>query len=218
MDNNFENANNRGFDQFDDDSIFYFDEFQQNTNSFLEESILTIETDDEEIVDLTCQGNNTLIAKFFLFLYNEKFIYFIEQSIDQENEQQQQPSEIENNDTYLNCPICLCAWTNVGSHRLCALRCGHLFGYKCIDQWLSSKNNNNTSSSKKCPQCNSKASKNHIRYIYANKLASVDNCELEKLKKERDHVNLKYLKLSRAFRKEKRRTKKYKKLIKRLKK
>lgn len=26
------------------------------------------------------------------------------------------------------CPICLDAWTNSGAHRICSLKCGHLFG------------------------------------------------------------------------------------------
>lgn len=35
-----------------------------------------------------------------------------------------------------SCSICLDAWTNSGDHRLVALRCGHLFGQRCILHWL----------------------------------------------------------------------------------
>lgn len=43
------------------------------------------------------------------------------------------------------CTICLEPWTNAGDHRLSALRCGHLFGYKCILKWLRGQ-------TRKCPQ------------------------------------------------------------------
>ncbi|ERL93676.1 hypothetical protein D910_10964 [Dendroctonus ponderosae] len=26
------------------------------------------------------------------------------------------------------CPVCLESWTNCGDHRICCLKCGHLFG------------------------------------------------------------------------------------------
>ena len=99
------------------------------------------------------------------------------------------------------CPICLGAWTNVGEHRLCSLRCGHLFGFECIKQWLNSDNE----SAKKCPQCNAKASAKQIRFIYANKVTCLDNRELEKIKNEMTE-------LSKALSKQKRKTKKYKQI------
>jgi len=33
---------------------------------------------------------------------------------------------------YQSCPICFESWTNSGSHRLSALRCGHLFGQRFV--------------------------------------------------------------------------------------
>ncbi|XP_025055540.1 E3 ubiquitin-protein ligase RFWD3 isoform X3 [Alligator sinensis] len=43
------------------------------------------------------------------------------------------------------CTICFEQWSNAGEHRLSALRCGHLFGYTCIDRWLKGQ-------AGKCPQ------------------------------------------------------------------
>lgn len=74
------------------------------------------------------------------------------------------------------CPICFEAWTTSGNHRLAALRCGHLFGYTCIDRWLRGEG-------AKCPQCNKKAKKTDIVLLYAQKLRAVDNTEQETLKR-----------------------------------
>lgn len=78
------------------------------------------------------------------------------------------------------CPICLDNWMSTGEHRVCALRCGHLFGYKCITRWIFSN--------KSCPSCKMKASSSDIRYIYANKLIAMDATELELVKKKLNSV------------------------------
>ena len=31
------------------------------------------------------------------------------------------------------CSICYSHWTNIGKHRTCSLKCGHLFGRSCIE-------------------------------------------------------------------------------------
>ncbi|KAL7290235.1 hypothetical protein TKK_0015938 [Trichogramma kaykai] len=128
--------------------------------------------------------------------------------LDQGDSETLEESEV---DAHQKCPICLAAWTNVGDHRLCSLRCGHLFGLKCIKQWLQSRNN---VTAKKCPQCNSKASFKHIRYIYANKITCLDNTEIEKMKKKVEEANLRVSMLSKALSKQKKKTKKYKKMYK----
>lgn len=104
----------------------------------------------------------------------------------------------------------MAAWTNVGEHRLCSLRCGHLFGLKCIEQWLESNN----VTTKKCPQCNSRASSKHIRYIYANKVTCLDNTEVEKMKKKVEEANLRVSMLSKALTKQKKKTRRYKNMYK----
>ncbi|VEN40124.1 unnamed protein product [Callosobruchus maculatus] len=80
------------------------------------------------------------------------------------------------------CPICLDNWTNTGDHRICSLKCGHLFGYKCVTRWLNSQ------PKKSCPTCKKKVNKCDLRYIYAKKLIAVDATEVERLKRELNRV------------------------------
>uniref|UniRef100_A0A8C9RBK1 RING-type E3 ubiquitin transferase n=1 Tax=Scleropages formosus TaxID=113540 RepID=A0A8C9RBK1_SCLFO len=75
-----------------------------------------------------------------------------------------------------SCSICFEPWTTAGGHRLSALRCGHLFGFTCIDRWLRGQN-------AKCPQCNKKAKRTDIVLLYARKLRALDNSEQEGMKR-----------------------------------
>ncbi|KAM6223799.1 E3 ubiquitin-protein ligase RFWD3 [Rhynchocyon petersi] len=85
------------------------------------------------------------------------------------------PSEPADDEDGETCTICLEQWTNAGDHRLSALRCGHLFGYKCISKWLKGK-------TRKCPQCNKKAKHSDIVVLYTRTLKAVDTTEQEELK------------------------------------
>lgn len=76
------------------------------------------------------------------------------------------------------CTICFEVWTTAGEHRLSALRCGHLFGFTCIQRWLRAQG-----SAAKCPQCNKKAKRSDIVRLYAPKLRALDNSEQESLKR-----------------------------------
>ncbi|NXT86691.1 RFWD3 ligase, partial [Anhinga rufa] len=82
------------------------------------------------------------------------------------------PLEEEEGDT---CAICFEQWTNAGDHRLSALRCGHLFGYTCIERWLKGQ-------AGKCPQCNKKAKRSDIVILYARTLKALDTSEQERMK------------------------------------
>ncbi|XP_025963179.2 E3 ubiquitin-protein ligase RFWD3 [Dromaius novaehollandiae] len=82
------------------------------------------------------------------------------------------PLDEEEGDT---CAICFEQWTNAGGHRLSALRCGHLFGYTCIDKWLKGQ-------AGKCPQCNKKAKRSDIVILYARTLKALDTSEQERMK------------------------------------
>ncbi|XP_075694380.1 E3 ubiquitin-protein ligase RFWD3 [Rhinoderma darwinii] len=73
------------------------------------------------------------------------------------------------------CAICFEPWTNAGQHRLSALRCGHLFGFTCIDRWLKG-------GAAKCPQCNKKAKRSDIVVLYARTLKALDTSEQERMK------------------------------------
>ena len=48
--------------------------------------------------------------------------------------------------------------------RISSLKCGHFFGFSCIEKWLSSAGGDD------CPNCNEKASKNDIRQHYVSNL------------------------------------------------
>ncbi|XP_063801958.1 E3 ubiquitin-protein ligase RFWD3 [Pseudophryne corroboree] len=85
-------------------------------------------------------------------------------------------AEEEEGDT---CAICLESWTNAGQHRLSALRCGHLFGFTCIDRWLRG-------GAAKCPQCNKKAKRSDIVVLYARTLKALDTSEQERMKSSLD--------------------------------
>ncbi|NXP18257.1 RFWD3 ligase, partial [Scytalopus superciliaris] len=73
------------------------------------------------------------------------------------------------------CAICFEQWTNAGDHRLSALRCGHLFGYRCIEKWLKGQ-------AGKCPQCNKKAKRSDIVVLYARTLKALDTSEQERMR------------------------------------
>ncbi|XP_070687530.1 E3 ubiquitin-protein ligase rfwd3.L isoform X2 [Pempheris klunzingeri] len=88
-----------------------------------------------------------------------------------------QPSPAEDGEGDI-CTICFEAWTTAGEHRLSALRCGHLFGFTCIQRWLKAQG-----PAAKCPQCNKKAKRSDIVLLYAPKLRALDNSEQENLKK-----------------------------------
>lgn len=68
--------------------------------------------------------------------------------------------EDEDEDDGRLCPICYDNWTNAGEHRLCSLRCGHLFGLSCVTRWLDSQRK------KSCPTCKKHVSRNDIRYVW----------------------------------------------------
>jgi E3 ubiquitin-protein ligase RFWD3 len=83
------------------------------------------------------------------------------------------------------CPICLEQWTTSGSHRLCSLKCGHLFGKRCIERWLSIPKNGEGVAKSKCPQCNEPAKRADIRVLYTKRrLAAADNSEREALMRQ----------------------------------
>lgn len=68
-----------------------------------------------------------------------------------------------------SCIICTELWTTSDEHHVVSLKCGHLFGKKCIDTWLSSNH--------RCPQCNKQARKRDVHKIYARNLKPLDTSE-----------------------------------------
>ncbi|XP_022119407.2 E3 ubiquitin-protein ligase RFWD3 [Pieris rapae] len=82
------------------------------------------------------------------------------------------------------CPICLDNWGNSGDHRLVALRCGHLFGAKCVERWLKTQVSKNRS----CPTCKRKASMKDLRFIYARRLVAADTTQITALQKQIENL------------------------------
>ncbi|KAB7500019.1 E3 ubiquitin-protein ligase RFWD3 [Armadillidium nasatum] len=85
----------------------------------------------------------------------------------------------EEEESFTTCSICLEPWSNLGEHRIVSLKCGHLFGKSCIEQWLRG-----SKASSKCPQCNAKASVRDLRIIYAKCVKVEDRAERQRLMEE----------------------------------
>lgn len=78
------------------------------------------------------------------------------------------------------CPICLESWGTSGDHRLVALKCGHLFGARCVERWLRAQQQKDRS----CPTCKTKASVRDLRHIYARRLVAVDTSEITAMQRQ----------------------------------
>lgn len=81
-----------------------------------------------------------------------------------------------------SCTICMDEWTVGGEHRVCCLNCGHLFGRKCIEQWIKEKGGQ-----AKCPICNKSTRKSHIRDLWVKSIKAIDNNENIELLKQLDN-------------------------------
>lgn len=73
------------------------------------------------------------------------------------------------------CTICMEEWTIGGDHRLCCLKCGHLFGRECIERWIKEKGGTS-----KCPTCNKPAKKADLRDLWCKNIKASDNTEITK--------------------------------------
>lgn len=62
------------------------------------------------------------------------------------------------------CPICYSEYSSGGPHRLTSLKCGHLFGRSCVEQWICAGKNNT------CPTCKAKTRLTDVRNIFATKI------------------------------------------------
>ncbi|KAJ2879286.1 RING finger and WD repeat domain-containing protein 3 [Coemansia asiatica] len=90
------------------------------------------------------------------------------------------------------CPICLDTWGISGSHRVVALKCGHLFGQSCVRKWLMQGGRKSSAGSGlskgKCPECNQAATKRDMRPIFARSIVAIDDGRLSELQKEVDRL------------------------------
>lgn len=71
------------------------------------------------------------------------------------------------------CMICMEEWTIGSEHRVCCLRCGHLFGRSCIERWIKDKG-----SAAKCPSCNKPAKKRDLINLWCKSISATDQTEL----------------------------------------
>ncbi|DBA04113.1 TPA: hypothetical protein N0F65_004221 [Lagenidium giganteum] len=73
------------------------------------------------------------------------------------------------------CTVCFDPCTMLGRHRLVALKCGHVFGKKCIERWVAER--------RTCPNCNTSVrGRSEIRPLFTAHVAVVDNSGIEEMK------------------------------------
>lgn len=94
----------------------------------------------------------------------------------QQDDVLQSPGDGESNTT---CMICMEDWTVGTAHRICCLRCGHLFGRACIERWIKEKG-----AHAKCPSCNKTAKKADIRDIWCKTVKATDSTDLAELQNQ----------------------------------
>lgn len=77
------------------------------------------------------------------------------------------------------CSICSQPWHRNGTHQVCSLPCGHLFGRCCIEEELKRRVASKRELSQ-CPVCRTTALRTHIRLIYATNEAQGDAQQRER--------------------------------------
>lgn len=91
----------------------------------------------------------------------------------------EQSSQGENGESASTCMICMEEWTIGSAHRICCLKCGHLFGRSCIERWIREKGQQ-----AKCPNCNKPARRVDIRDLWCKSIKAYDSTELNELKRQ----------------------------------
>ncbi|KAL9642923.1 hypothetical protein ABK040_010617 [Willaertia magna] len=155
---------------------------QQQHDSYLS----IIEEEEEEKHEKINNTNNNITNNNVINHNNNNFIkqhLMIDIAIQTDNEKnvtmlntcQPQPQQQQQNNNYNEniCPICLQPWSSVGIHQICCLGCGHLFGKKCLEKWLKTKQT--------CPKCCKQATRSSIRLLYIDNIIAIDSSKLEKL-------------------------------------
>ena len=64
------------------------------------------------------------------------------------------------------CVICFEPMANTGEHKLAALACGHVFGFVCVEKWVTDR--------QRCPQCAKKQLRKNIVPLFVNSLLVKD--------------------------------------------
>uniref|UniRef100_A0A8D9ENJ2 RING-type E3 ubiquitin transferase n=1 Tax=Cacopsylla melanoneura TaxID=428564 RepID=A0A8D9ENJ2_9HEMI len=84
----------------------------------------------------------------------------------------------DDDDVDAGCNICYDNYTAVGPHRPACLKCGHIFGFACLERWLKVSC---SGGNRRCPSCNKKAHVKDIRLLYCCNLRAVDNTRVYQL-------------------------------------
>lgn len=84
-----------------------------------------------------------------------------------------EPPEKATQDEPSTCMICMEEWTIGSEHRVCCLRCGHLFGRSCIERWIKDRGSN-----AKCPSCNKPTKRRDLVDIWCKSITATDETEL----------------------------------------
>lgn len=82
----------------------------------------------------------------------------------------------DSNESNSTCLICLEEWTIGGDHRLCCLKCGHLYGRSCIEKWIR-----DSAAPARCPSCNKNTKKVDLRDLWCKAIRAIDNTEVSRL-------------------------------------
>ncbi len=75
--------------------------------------------------------------------------------------------------------MCLESLKSTGKHRSVSLKCGHVFGKKCIADWIKAKKG-----AAECPNCKARCRKTDLRDVFLPSGSVVDAGETERLKEE----------------------------------
>ncbi|KAI8091208.1 uncharacterized protein B0P05DRAFT_583733 [Gilbertella persicaria] len=82
------------------------------------------------------------------------------------------------------CTICSENWDAKGDHCLVSLKCGHLFGKKCIVRWIIDRSKKLGGSKAPCPMCMKAARQSDIRIVLPTRIAVKDTTQSDLLKQE----------------------------------
>ncbi|KAI8355151.1 hypothetical protein BD560DRAFT_209407 [Blakeslea trispora] len=97
--------------------------------------------------------------------------------------------EEEDDESYM-CTICSENWSSKGEHCLVSLKCGHLFGKKCIVRWIMDRSKKLGGSKAPCPMCMKAARQGDIRTVIPTRLAVKDITQSDQLKRELEALKI----------------------------
>ena len=81
------------------------------------------------------------------------------------------------------CSICLEAMATSGEHQITSLECGHMFGFRCIKQWLLDKHSGSL-----CPTCRRLCDPEKLRKLQWDGSVPIDNQHLEELRTRKEEL------------------------------